>query len=93
MCHRKCRHHDVGPGTPSTSLESATATGTGTGTGNKASAPYRWVTDISVLPQARSARDACIDTTRPPANTAVQVAALVRPELLVEVEAFAVIPW
>ena len=34
-----------------------------------------------------------IDTARPPASTAVQVAALYRPELMLEVEALAIIPW
>lgn len=52
-----------------------------------------YVTDIAVLPEVRAARDAHIDTARPPASTAVQVAALFRPELLLEVEALAVIPW
>ncbi|WP_307717677.1 RidA family protein [Streptomyces sp. V4I23] len=52
-----------------------------------------YVTDIAVLPEVRAARDAYVDTARPPASTAVQVAALFRPELLLEVEALAVIPW
>ncbi|MET9297558.1 RidA family protein [Streptomyces sp. NPDC003077] len=51
-----------------------------------------YVTDVAHLPAIRAARDACIDTTRPPASTAVQVSALYRPELLLEVEAFAVLP-
>ncbi|MEV5443313.1 hypothetical protein AB0N23_12370, partial [Streptomyces sp. NPDC052644] len=32
------------------------------------------------------------NTARPPASSAVQVSALFRPELLVEIEAFAVLP-
>jgi enamine deaminase RidA (YjgF/YER057c/UK114 family) len=52
-----------------------------------------YVTDVAVLPEVRAARDAHIDTARPPASTAVQVAALYRPELMLEVEALAVIPW
>lgn len=48
-------------------------------------------TDPAVLPAVRAARDAHIDTSRPPASTAVQVAALVRPELLLEAEVFAVV--
>lgn len=52
-----------------------------------------YVTDIAVLPEVRTARDARIDTARPPASTAVQVAALVRPELMIEVEALAIIQW
>ena len=38
---------------------------------------------------ARAARDAVIDTNRPPASTAVQVAALFAPAYLLEVEAWA----
>ena len=41
------------------------------------------------LPAVRAVRDDFIDTARPPASTAVQVVALVRPEFLLEVEAFA----
>ena len=51
-----------------------------------------YVTDIAALPAIRAARDAHIDTEHPPASTAVQVAALFRPELLLEVEAYAVLP-
>jgi enamine deaminase RidA (YjgF/YER057c/UK114 family) len=50
-----------------------------------------YVTDVANLPAVRIARDEVIDTARPPASTAVQVSALFRPELLLEVEAFAVI--
>jgi enamine deaminase RidA (YjgF/YER057c/UK114 family) len=50
-----------------------------------------FVTDVGHLPAVRSARDAYIDTARPPASTAVQVAALFRPELVLEVEAFAIV--
>ncbi|MFJ5216934.1 RidA family protein [Streptomyces sp. NPDC088354] len=50
-----------------------------------------FVTDVAVLPAVREARDAHIDTARPPASTAVQVAALFRPELLLEVEALAIV--
>ncbi|WP_406100132.1 RidA family protein [Streptomyces sp. NBC_01013] len=52
-----------------------------------------YVTDIGFLPAVRAARDAHVDVKRPPASTAVQVTALVRPELLIEVEALAIIPW
>ncbi|PVE04402.1 RidA family protein [Streptomyces scopuliridis] len=51
-----------------------------------------FVTDVAHLPAIREARDAVIDTARPPASSAVQVAALFRPELLVEIEAFAISP-
>ena len=50
-----------------------------------------FVTDVAILPAVREARDAHIDTARPPASTAVQVAALFRPELLLEVEALAIV--
>ncbi|WP_228973662.1 RidA family protein [Streptomyces sp. DH12] len=51
-----------------------------------------YVTDVAHLPAVREARDAVVDTAAPPASTAVQVAALFRPGLLLEVEAFAVLP-
>ena len=51
-----------------------------------------FVTDTAALPAIRAARDAYIDTDNPPASTAVQVVALFRPELILEVEAYAVVP-
>ncbi|MFB6615232.1 RidA family protein [Streptomyces sp. NPDC056367] len=51
-----------------------------------------FVTDVAHLPAVRAARDAVIPADRLPASSAVQVAALFRPELLLEVEAFAVLP-
>lgn len=50
-----------------------------------------FVTDIGVLPAVRLARDDYVDTANPPASTAVQVVALFRPEILLEVEAYAVV--
>ncbi|MFI8388682.1 RidA family protein [Streptomyces sp. NPDC085540] len=50
-----------------------------------------FVTDVAHLPAVRDARDAVIPADRLPASSAVQVSALFRPELLVEIEAFAVI--
>ncbi|MFF7652941.1 RidA family protein [Streptomyces sp. NPDC007983] len=50
-----------------------------------------FVTDVAHLPAIRAARDEVIDTARPPASSAMQVAALIRPDLLLEIEAFAVI--
>ncbi|MFF9281449.1 RidA family protein [Streptomyces griseosporeus] len=50
-----------------------------------------FVTDMAQLPAIREARAAYIPDDRLPASSAVQVAALVRPEFLLEVEAFAVI--
>ena len=50
-----------------------------------------YVLDVADLPAVRVARDAVIDTARPPASTAVQVAALFAPGYLVEVEAWALV--
>ncbi|MET9252446.1 RidA family protein [Streptomyces sp. NPDC003717] len=50
-----------------------------------------YVTDTAHLPAIRAARDARVDVTRPPASTAVQVAALFRPDLLLEIEAWALV--
>ncbi|MFC0437915.1 RidA family protein [Kutzneria buriramensis] len=50
-----------------------------------------YLTDIRHLPAVREARDAYVNASRPPASSAVQVTSLVRPELLLEIEAFAVI--
>ena len=50
-----------------------------------------FVLDIAYLPALRAARDAVIDTARPPASTAVQVAALFAPGYLLEVEAWALV--
>jgi enamine deaminase RidA (YjgF/YER057c/UK114 family) len=50
-----------------------------------------FVLDIAYLPAVRAARDAVVDTTRPPASTAVQVAGLVLPGYLIEVEAWALV--
>ncbi|MEU9376898.1 RidA family protein [Streptomyces sp. NPDC048255] len=51
-----------------------------------------FVTDVAHLPAIRAARNAVIPADRLPASSAVQVSALFRPELLLEVEAFAVVP-
>ena len=50
-----------------------------------------FVLDVAYLPALRAARDAVIDTARPPASTAVQVAALAFPGYLLEVEAWALV--
>jgi len=50
-----------------------------------------FVLDVADLPALRAARDAVIDTARPPASTAVQVAALFAPGYLIEVEAWALV--
>jgi enamine deaminase RidA (YjgF/YER057c/UK114 family) len=49
-----------------------------------------YVTDITMLPAMRAVRDEYIDTARPPASTAVQVSALARPGLMIEIEAWAI---
>jgi reactive intermediate/imine deaminase len=50
-----------------------------------------YLTDVDALPAVRRVRDEWVDTARPPASTAFQVAALIRPELLIEVDALAVV--
>ncbi|WP_431041500.1 RidA family protein [Streptomyces sp. P1-3] len=50
-----------------------------------------FVTDIDHLPPIREARDEVVDPARPPASSAVQVTALIRPELLLEIEAYAIV--
>jgi enamine deaminase RidA (YjgF/YER057c/UK114 family) len=50
-----------------------------------------FLTDIAHLPRIRLARDEFVNRDAPPASTAVQVAALFRPDLLVEIEAWAII--
>lgn len=50
-----------------------------------------FVTDMAHMPAIRAARDAYIPADRLPAASAVQVAALVRPEFLMEIEAYAVV--
>jgi enamine deaminase RidA (YjgF/YER057c/UK114 family) len=50
-----------------------------------------YVTDIAFVPQILAVRDEFIDTSRPPASTVVQIAALYRPDLLLEVDAFAML--
>ena len=50
-----------------------------------------FVTDMAHMPTIREARAAHIPDDRLPAASAVQVAGLVRPEFLMEVEAFAVV--
>jgi 2-iminobutanoate/2-iminopropanoate deaminase len=48
--------------------------------------------DASQLPAVREARDRYVNTTTPPASTAVQVSKLFRDEFLIEIEATAIIP-
>lgn len=46
-----------------------------------------FVTDMAALPVVRAVRDRHIDVARPPASSLVQVAALVDPRFVIEVEA------
>ncbi|ATL31809.1 RidA family protein [Streptomyces formicae] len=50
-----------------------------------------FVTDMAHMPAIRAARDAFLDPGRLPAASAMQVGALVAPEYLMEIEAFAVV--
>lgn len=50
-----------------------------------------FLTDLADLPLFRTVRDEFVDTTRPPACSLVQVAALVHPEFRVEVDALAIV--
>ncbi|MFI9154406.1 RidA family protein [Streptomyces sp. NPDC053367] len=50
-----------------------------------------FVTDMAHMPAIRAARRAYVPDDRLPAASAVQVAALVAPEYLMEIEAFAVV--
>lgn len=51
-----------------------------------------FVTDMAYMPAVRAARAEHIPDDRLPTASAVQVAGLVRPEFLLEVEALAVVP-
>jgi len=51
-----------------------------------------FVVAVSELPAIRAVRDAFVDTERPPTSSLVQVAGLVHPDLLLEVEAVAWLP-
>ena len=48
-----------------------------------------FVVDVTALETIRAVRDEFVDTERPPASSLVQVAGLVRPDLLIELEAVA----
>ena len=51
-----------------------------------------FVVDVSALQTIRAVRDEFVAADRPPASSLVQVAGLVRPDLLIEVEAVACPP-
>jgi enamine deaminase RidA (YjgF/YER057c/UK114 family) len=48
-----------------------------------------FVVDLDGLPVIRAVRDEFVDVQRPPTSSLIEVAALIRPELLLEVEAVA----
>jgi reactive intermediate/imine deaminase len=50
-----------------------------------------YLVDVTELPVVREVRDQYVNTQQPPASTAVEVSRLVRDDLLVEVEAVAII--
>jgi enamine deaminase RidA (YjgF/YER057c/UK114 family) len=50
-----------------------------------------FVTDMAELATIRAVRDEFVDTTRPPTSSLVQVAGLVRPGALIEIEAVAAV--
>jgi enamine deaminase RidA (YjgF/YER057c/UK114 family) len=52
-----------------------------------------FVTDAAYMPSIRTVRDEFLGTGPLPASTAVQVAALVVPDLLLEIEALALTEW
>ena len=51
-----------------------------------------YVLDVSNLADYREVRDHHIDVNHPPTSTVVQVAALFRPEFMIEIEAVAALP-
>lgn len=51
-----------------------------------------FVCDIGALASIRAARDEFIDTANPPASSLVEVSRLFMPELLIEIEAVALVP-
>lgn len=51
-----------------------------------------YVVDVGALETVRAVRDELVDVERPPASSLVRVAGLVRPELLIEIEAVAAPP-
>ncbi len=62
----------------------------GAGFGNVVQLTY-FLTDIAYIDAVHEARDEFVDTSAPPAGSLVQVAALVRPEFLLEVQALAIV--
>ena len=86
----------VGPGDPAAQARQVfenlrrCLAAAGAGFGDVIKLTY-FVTDVADLPAIRMVRDELLGTDRLPASTAVQVVALVSPELLLEVEALALV--
>jgi len=51
-----------------------------------------YLVDATQMPTVRQVRDQYVDPARPPASTAVEIRRLVRDDLLVEVDAVAILP-
>jgi enamine deaminase RidA (YjgF/YER057c/UK114 family) len=51
-----------------------------------------FITDLKNVPALRDVRGKYLDSRRPPANTLLVVSSLARPELMIEVEAIAILP-
>jgi enamine deaminase RidA (YjgF/YER057c/UK114 family) len=51
-----------------------------------------FVVDVAELATIRAVRDEFIDRSRPPTSSLVQVAGLIQPDLLLEIEAVAWLP-
>ena len=51
-----------------------------------------FVRDIDAVGSIRAARDEFVDTANPPASTLVEVSRLFLPDLLIEIEAIALVP-
>jgi enamine deaminase RidA (YjgF/YER057c/UK114 family) len=51
-----------------------------------------YLLDATQMPTVRQVRDQYVDPARPPASTAVEIRRLVRDDLLVEVDAVAILP-
>jgi enamine deaminase RidA (YjgF/YER057c/UK114 family) len=50
-----------------------------------------YVVDMSALVVVRTVRDEFVNTDRPPTSSLVQIAGLIRPDLLIEIEAVAAV--
>jgi enamine deaminase RidA (YjgF/YER057c/UK114 family) len=51
-----------------------------------------YVVDTSALQTVRAVRDEFVNIDRPPTSTLIQVAGLIRPDILIEIEAAAAVP-